>query len=313
MPDNGATGAITSAPEGNSSRGLFTNRRLSKKQQPAAPTTFAGAPDFFNQAAAQSNDYITIGEEPKATDPGTKKRLIILGALVGIIALVGVGALVVPNIMNGIAHSDSRLKENWTKLACAFAYGKGECSNLSDDVIVRLTVKNEKGQIDYDFYKKSIQEFKETISGEPSEKEAAALRSADSLLVSLTNIEIYDSLSLSADSFVTDNIVSGNSSDTFIDNYIIQLPSGEDYRIARSTIKDYMVSLSTLLESYYSRGCNTAELLDSMSCRSSNHSDDEAVLLANVTKMSRAINMSSSSEKTNLKEIINDTIKAIEG
>jgi hypothetical protein len=87
------TAPIVSTPQepANNTRHMFNSRRFKDTQAQAAPTQFAGAPDFFNQAAAQnapSTGDIVIGDQPQRS--GGKGKMI---AVVAAILLLAGGAV----------------------------------------------------------------------------------------------------------------------------------------------------------------------------------------------------------------------------
>ena len=92
---------IVSTPQepANSTRHMFNSRRFKDTQAQAAPTQFAGAPDFFNQAAAQnapSTGDIVIGDQPQRS--GGKGKMI---AVVAVILLLIGGGVAAYFVMQG--------------------------------------------------------------------------------------------------------------------------------------------------------------------------------------------------------------------
>jgi hypothetical protein len=88
MPENDARQAISSAPTstGASSRSRFNfgNRRYNSNSTPTTQPSpiFAGAPDYFNQAAG---DIVLEGNKPERGN-GIKKRMVVI---LGIVAVIG--------------------------------------------------------------------------------------------------------------------------------------------------------------------------------------------------------------------------------
>lgn len=109
MTESDPKQAITSSSSDDSqARGMFGNRRFKAKKD-AAPTSFAGAPDFFNQAAGENQDFVTIGDAPASSN---KKRFIIIGVI--IVAIVGVVAaifLLNPTKLGGGGNADFSKEE----------------------------------------------------------------------------------------------------------------------------------------------------------------------------------------------------------
>ena len=135
LPENDRP-AITSSPSTSTSHifGRHFKPQASRTQQVAPSATFAGAPDFFNEAAAKNSDYITIGQDPATNS--NKKRFIIIGVLVALIAVVGVVALVAPKVVNDIqvANSTKDLIPSFNKFANYLIDGSESTENISDDI-----------------------------------------------------------------------------------------------------------------------------------------------------------------------------------
>ena len=110
MTESDPKQAITSAPSNNGApaHGMFGNRRFRAKKD-ATPTSFAGAPDFFNQAASENQDFVAIGDAPA---PSNKKRFAIIGIiLVAVIGAVAAVFLLNPTKFGGGGNADFSKEE----------------------------------------------------------------------------------------------------------------------------------------------------------------------------------------------------------
>jgi hypothetical protein len=271
MPENDAKTAITSSTtpsSASSTSHLFSNRKFKDSQNTSAPTRFAGAPDFFNEAVAdQSGDYISIGNSDPAPRSSNKGRLIIIGALVAAIAIIAKVSLVLPSAVGNIAKSNDikKLKESWSKLDCAIMKAGESCDDLANSTYAGLTkVDPDTKEIDYQYYYDAITTFQsdiEDISNELALKKEA-MDSSERLWGYIVAIGNYEYFVKNFNQTAIDAVINHNNAKETADTFVGSISDNNYIAAIQKKEKDFIIKKISLLSIYYERGCNTEEMLD---------------------------------------------------
>ncbi|MBR3323045.1 hypothetical protein IKG13_03245 [Candidatus Saccharibacteria bacterium] len=269
MTESDPKQAITSAPSNNGApaHDMFGNRRFKAKKD-ATPTSFVGAPDFFNQAAGgNSQDFVTVSDAP-ANRSSNKKLFIIGGVLLAALAVVLIISFLPGAIQKNQASSEQKkLYEAWHKMGCRVIHGEDDCeittseksftgwhipSDNSDlataidavDNFISFAKKNSNHK-DKDFYIDSSQDIK----------------------IALKALDYIDSYLEMENGLVINAVVSRDYNDGDMST-IVYSEYSQDAIIAsvQRQITDRAISLYKLMDYHYNNGCNTEELLESDDC-----------------------------------------------
>ena len=249
--------AITSNPSASTSHmfGRHFKPQASKpQQQVAAPAAFAGAPDFFNEAAAKNTDYITIGQDT-APRSSNKKRFIIIGVLAVLLVVVIVVAVssIAPSVGKSIASSAA--SSEWTRISNKMLFGEEKNDALPEEKpSFADTDLNEMDSDKNESYLKLIDDFEDKNSDVLS---AEAVDSLDLLADDLYDLSIIDSVvDLGEQSFLS------MSSEPYADADAYWQEIMKDYSLdgiedetALDSVKSYVLSNVNLYRYFIESGC----------------------------------------------------------
>ena len=258
------TSSAPSAPVSTSAGSHMFGRHFNKKNTVSAPTTFAGAPDFFNEAAAQNSDYITIGEQPARTS--NKKRLIIIASLVGVLAIVAVVALVVaPSAQRSLAKG-AALKD-WNRVGNYILFDEEKDDDLPSSslsfVDTKIVIGNE--GVDSGRYQNILDKlgkYDESVTDESIRKEISS--DLDDLKTYFGDLMVLYIVREMNESNFIDYAKTSYASDDARWSTIMEDISAENLGLDGTfdTIRDYMDAKIDLYKAYADAGCLVDNSLD---------------------------------------------------
>ncbi len=268
MTESDPKQAITSAPSNNgaSAHGMFGNRRFKAKKD-ATPTSFAGAPDFFSQAAGgNSQDFVTIGNAPAKRS--SNKKLFIIGGVLLVALVIVLAISFIPGAVQRSQASDrqKKLHEAWHKMGCKIIRGEDDCEISTDEgAFIGWHIPSENS--DLISARDAAEEFitfSENNKIEGIDYYADAANEIISLLKALTEI---DSFSESEYENIADAVLSREYNEENL-NTIVYSGYSKDLRVSstQELITDYAMERYRVLDYYFNNGCNTEELLFDDDC-----------------------------------------------
>lgn len=293
MPESEPKQAIMSAPSAPSqARGMFSNRRF-KADNSAAPTSFAGAPDFFNQAASNnSSDFITIGGDAPAPKSPNKKLFIIGGCLLAGLAIVLVISFVPGLLKKGKEAGEMKeLQAAWHKMSCRIVYGEDSCEiTTNENGYAGLTIPGK--NVDYESCEEAIKEFVKTaeeLKDAPEKDDYISM--ADNIRSNIEAMEVIDDFLDNGHATIAEAVESRKYNEESSDTIIYSSYSEQDeVKAAQMMINNYAKEKYETFNFYYSNGCNTSELLLDDDCGSeltltgyvATHSNNANILIGQI-------------------------------